>query len=161
METFEKITTTISDASNSAINTYKYSIDIAMYRKSLMYFNGWDQMRHILLSFVVFFCTTIPCAIAVAPAGYGKSLLVSCWVKAQDWPNVWISLDKNDNDFRRFVIYFITAVQKLFPTALEDALRLMDSGSLPPMQQLAGRLSTELGSIDRDFILVLDNQYTD
>jgi ATP/maltotriose-dependent transcriptional regulator MalT len=33
-----------------------------------------------------------------APAGFGKSTLVSCWLAQQNRPVAWVSLDENDND---------------------------------------------------------------
>ena len=38
-----------------------------------------------------------PLAVVSAPAGYGKSTLLSCWLESSDIPGAWISLDKNDN----------------------------------------------------------------
>jgi len=37
-----------------------------------------------------------------APAGYGKSTLVSSWLRDCDIPSAWISLDEGDNDPIRF-----------------------------------------------------------
>jgi len=43
-----------------------------------------------------------------APAGYGKSTFVSCWLKDCNLPHCWINLDKNDNDLRVFLNYIVT-----------------------------------------------------
>ena len=48
-----------------------------------------------------------------APAGFGKTTLVSEWVRANEWPSVWISLDEGDNNLPRFLSYFITALQSI------------------------------------------------
>jgi len=40
-----------------------------------------------------------------APAGYGKSILASCWVEALDIACAWVSLAKNDNGLRLFLNY--------------------------------------------------------
>ena len=53
-----------------------------------------------------------------APAGYGKSTLVSQWLEEIDWPSAWLSLDTHDNDLRLFLAYFVAAVQTIFPEAL-------------------------------------------
>ncbi|GHO63083.1 hypothetical protein KSC_019750 [Ktedonobacter sp. SOSP1-52] len=55
-----------------------------------------------------------------APAGYGKTTLVSAWAThcnaCQALPVVaWIALDDGDNDPIRFWRYFITACQELYP----------------------------------------------
>ena len=49
-----------------------------------------------------------------APAGYGKSTLISAWVhnrgKINACPRIaWLSLDKADNDPTRFWVYSIAA----------------------------------------------------
>jgi len=58
-----------------------------------------------------------PLTLVSAPAGYGKSMLVSCWLETLDIPGGWISLDENDNDLRAFTAYFIAAVS-FFPRGL-------------------------------------------
>ena len=41
-----------------------------------------------------------------APAGFGKSTLVSAWVGQIEMPGAWISLDEQDNDLTSFLPYF-------------------------------------------------------
>ena len=43
-----------------------------------------------------------PLTLVSAPAGYGKSVLISCWLASCDIPGAWLSLDKNDNNLRLF-----------------------------------------------------------
>ena len=61
-----------------------------------------------------------PVALVTAPAGYGKSTLVSCWLSESKRPNCWLSLDKNDNNLVQFLLYFIGAVQTIFPDVLDE-----------------------------------------
>lgn len=42
-----------------------------------------------------------------APAGYGKSVLVSSWLETSDCPGGWVSLDDEDNDPRQFLSYLL------------------------------------------------------
>jgi LuxR family maltose regulon positive regulatory protein len=51
-----------------------------------------------------------------APAGFGKTTLVSEWVAGCERlepkvPVAWLSLDEGDNDPTRFLTYFIAALQ--------------------------------------------------
>ena len=39
-----------------------------------------------------------PLILVAAPAGFGKSTLVSAWLETSPLPHAWISLDKADND---------------------------------------------------------------
>ena len=48
-----------------------------------------------------------------APAGFGKTTLVSEWIAGCDRPVAWLSLDEGDNDPARFLTYFIAALQTL------------------------------------------------
>ena len=47
-----------------------------------------------------------PLTLVVAPAGYGKTMLVSCWLDAGNSSSAWVSLDENDNDLPLFLNYF-------------------------------------------------------
>jgi hypothetical protein len=41
-------------------------------------------------------------ALVSAPAGYGKSILISCWLETCGSPSAWLSLDEHDNDLHWF-----------------------------------------------------------
>src|SRR6266511_5104250 len=48
-----------------------------------------------------------------APAGFGKTTLVSEWVASYERPVAWLSLDEGDNDLPRFLTYLIAALQTI------------------------------------------------
>src|SRR6266498_2531761 len=48
-----------------------------------------------------------------APAGFGKTTLVSEWVAGCDRLIAWLSLDEADSDPIRFLIYLISALQTI------------------------------------------------
>src|SRR5512136_1787382 len=48
-----------------------------------------------------------------APAGFGKTTLVSEWIASCGKPVAWLSLDGGDNDLNRFLSYFIAALQTI------------------------------------------------
>ena len=56
--------------------------------------------------------------LVIAPAGYGKTTLLSTWLEQSDLPSAWLSLDEQDNDPALFVTYLISAVRTLFPAGL-------------------------------------------
>jgi LuxR family maltose regulon positive regulatory protein len=66
-----------------------------------------------------------PLTLVSAPAGYGKSVLISCWLEQCDIPSTWLSLDENDNDLHVFAAYFVAAVEKLFPEACRNTHALL------------------------------------
>jgi LuxR family maltose regulon positive regulatory protein len=64
-------------------------------------------------------CLQRPLMLVSAPAGYGKSTLLACWLETSDMPSAWVSLDKNDNNLHLFLAYLLDAVQTLFPGAVQ------------------------------------------
>ena len=48
-----------------------------------------------------------------APAGFGKTTLVSEWVAGCGCPIAWLSLDEGDNDPTRFLAYLVAALQTI------------------------------------------------
>ena len=100
-----------------------------------------------------------PLTLVSAPAGYGKSTLVSCWLDDCNMPSSWVSLDHNDNDLRSFLTYFVAAIQQLFPHACGGTLFMLKTAHMPPVATLTGSLINELEQIDEDFVLVLDDYH--
>lgn len=98
-----------------------------------------------------------PVILVSAPAGYGKSMLVSCWLEIKGKPFAWLSLDRGDNDLQGFLSYFVAAVQTIFPQAARETQALIDSAILPPSAVLAATLVNELERIDHNFFIVLDD----
>ena len=104
---------------------------------------GWDQ----------------PLVLVAAPAGFGKSTLLSAWLEACDRPNAWLSLDEHDNDLGVFLAYFLGAVRTIFPDALTATQALLSGVNLPPLTVIARNLLNELDAVARDFVLVLDDYH--
>ncbi len=46
-----------------------------------------------------------------APAGFGKTTLISEWVAGCQRPAAWLSLDRGDNDPARFLSYLVAALR--------------------------------------------------
>lgn len=99
----------------------------------------------------------MPFTLVSAPAGYGKSVLISCWLESCDIPGAWVSLDEKDNDLRTFLSYFIAAVDTLFPGACRDTLTMLNPPDLPSMETLCTSLLNQLDLIEHSFTLVLDD----
>src|SRR3954447_20409129 len=62
-----------------------------------------------------------------APAGFGKTTLVSAWVAGCDRPVAWLSLDAGDSDPTRFLTYLIAALQTIAPHMGEGVLGVLQS----------------------------------
>jgi LuxR family maltose regulon positive regulatory protein len=98
--------------------------------------------------------------LVVAPAGYGKTTLVTSWLATCDCPSAWLSLDEDDNDLALFLSYFSAAIQTLFPDAVRETSALLGAATLPPIDVLARSLVNELDQIEQSFILVLDDYHS-
>ena len=98
-----------------------------------------------------------PLTLISAPAGYGKSMLVSQWVETSEEPCAWLSLDADDSDLATFVSYLLASVRTLFPDACSQTESLITAPEQPAMQVLGGHLVNELDAVDTAFTLALDN----
>ena len=49
--------------------------------------------------------SAVPLILVSAPAGYGKSMLVSQWINEKKGANAWISIDESMNDTANFLNY--------------------------------------------------------
>jgi LuxR family maltose regulon positive regulatory protein len=100
-----------------------------------------------------------PLTIVAAPAGYGKTTLVSSWLEDTDWPCAWLSLDEYDDDLVMFLSYVSAAIQTIYPDVGQETQALLSAPKLPPPLVLARSLINELGQIDIPFVFVLDDYH--
>ena len=100
-----------------------------------------------------------PFTLVSAPAGYGKSTLVSAWIEKWERHYAWLSLDEQDNDLHQFLTYLLATLQQLFPTIGQELQSLLSTTDLPPLSTLASLLSNELDQCPEEFILVLDDYH--
>ena len=98
-----------------------------------------------------------PLILVSAPAGYGKSTLISEWLGQHTWPSCWLSLSVDESDLRRFLAYMVSAVQQIFPASLERTSEFVQAEDLPGASVLSSTLTNELDEIDHPFLLVLDD----
>ena len=98
-----------------------------------------------------------PLTLVSAPAGFGKTTLLSAWLQGKDVNASWISLAENDDDPRIFFRYFAAAIERVFPNACDDFLPLLNAPQLPPQDYLAAKLANELAALPGKFVLVLDD----
>lgn len=94
-----------------------------------------------------------------APAGFGKSILVSEWIASCERPAAWLSLDENDNDPARFLTYVVSALQTVSPNLGAGILDALQSPQTSPINSILTALINEITVIPNDFILVLDDYH--
>jgi LuxR family maltose regulon positive regulatory protein len=94
-----------------------------------------------------------------APAGFGKTTLVSAWLTRYERPVAWLSLDEKDSDPTRFLTYLVTAVQTISPMIGAGIVAMLQSAQPPPPEPLLTALLNEMSAIADPFVLVLDDYH--
>ncbi len=95
-----------------------------------------------------------------APAGFGKTTLVSEWVAGCGRPVAWLSLDTGDSDPSRFLTYLIAAVQTIAPTVGAGIVGVMQSPQPPSAESILTTLINEIATLPEPFVLVLDDYHS-
>jgi LuxR family maltose regulon positive regulatory protein len=91
-----------------------------------------------------------------APAGFGKTTLLSEWAAGCGRPVAWVSLDKGDNDPARFLSYFVAALAFLLnhlPPQMHLVIATRADPPLPIARLRARGQLTELRLTDLRFTL--------
>jgi LuxR family maltose regulon positive regulatory protein len=94
-----------------------------------------------------------------APAGFGKTTLVSEWIEGIERPVAWLSLDEGENDPTRFLTYLVAALQTIAPTLGGGVLSVLQSPQPPPPEAMLTALLNDMTTIRDHFILVLDDYH--
>src|SRR5262245_32632963 len=69
-----------------------------------------------------------------APAGFGKTTLLSDWIAGCGRQSAWLSLDKGDGDPARFLAYLVVALQTIEASIGAGVLGALRSSQLPPLE---------------------------
>src|SRR6184192_3505358 len=97
-----------------------------------------------------------------APAGFGKTTLVSEWVEGFERPRAraaWLSLDEGENDPTRFLTYLVAAVQTIAANIGQGVLGALQSPQPPPTEAILMALLNEITTLPDNFVLVLDDYH--
>ncbi len=116
-----------------------------------------------------------------APAGFGKTTLVSEWVAARTEDRglrtetvtsslspqssalstrvAWLSLDEGDSDPTRFLAYLVAALQMIAPTIGAGVVGVLQSPQPPPIEAILTALLNDITTVPDKFILVLDDYH--
>lgn len=97
-----------------------------------------------------------------APAGYGKSSLVSRWLDLRGLTanTAWMALDEDDNDPRFFVQHLATAITRLLRDAMALIQPILQAGpdtAARALQQLCAALDAATTATGQPALLVLDD----
>lgn len=111
-----------------------------------------------------------------APTGFGKTTLLSEWLFQKDegegmkeihpssfiphpFKVAWLSLDKDDNDLVRFLIYLVAALETVHPALGETILAIRQAAQPFPLEAVLTTLLNELAALSEACVLVLDDYH--
>ncbi|MEJ2710785.1 MAG: AAA family ATPase, partial [Anaerolineales bacterium] len=94
-----------------------------------------------------------------APAGFGKSTLVSGWLAESGIRAAWLSLDQGDNDPVRFWMYLIAAIQTIHQEIGVEALQVVSAPQLRSTELVVISLINDISQLAQDLIVVLDDYH--
>jgi LuxR family maltose regulon positive regulatory protein len=99
-----------------------------------------------------------------APAGFGKTTLLSEWVQAIGGATppiavAWLSLDEGDKDPTRFLAYLVAALQSVEEDLGQGLLAALQSHGAVNVEPVLTTLLNEIASLPNDLVLVLDDYH--
>ncbi|MEM7334383.1 MAG: LuxR C-terminal-related transcriptional regulator [Chloroflexota bacterium] len=111
---------------------------------------GFEQRHRLLL--------------VVAPAGFGKTTLVTSWLQsvAQDEKRpfiAWLSLDQPDSELNRFLQYYVASLARAGVPVSDYLMEQVQSNSPPPTESILIDTLNVLVAFEERVIMVLEDYH--
>ncbi|WP_416954276.1 LuxR C-terminal-related transcriptional regulator [Nocardioides sp. T5] len=97
--------------------------------------------------------------LVAAPAGFGKTTLLTQWLTAGDVRVAWLSLDAADADQRRFLTHLVAAVRASAPEVGAEAMDLLESDRTVRAEDVLVGLVDELDALPGPTVIALDDYH--
>ena len=94
-----------------------------------------------------------------APAGFGKTTLLSQWLDACARPVAWLTLDASDHEPVRFLAYLVAALQTVVPAFGVELLNSLLAPQAPTPAAAVTDLLNALATLAQPVVLVLDDYH--
>jgi LuxR family transcriptional regulator, maltose regulon positive regulatory protein len=97
-----------------------------------------------------------------APAGFGKTTLMSQWLTAEEARGsrvVWLSLERHDSDLLRFLTRLVSVLAARIDGFGAGAQALLDASATPSIEVVVGDMLTELDELEEPTVLALDDYH--
>lgn len=95
-----------------------------------------------------------------APAGFGKTTLISEWMAQSDQRFAWLSLDSGDADSTRFLTYILKALQTVHPDFGQDLFDILRTTQVLQVELIVSQIINDFVTLDEAIVLVLDDYHT-
>lgn len=103
--------------------------------------------------------TERPLTLVSAPAGYGKTTLLTQWLATMHLPTTWLSLDERDNDLVRFWTHVSAALEQAIPSLLEGVRPPAPARGMRSANDILTELIAALAKAPSPTLLILDNYH--
>jgi LuxR family maltose regulon positive regulatory protein len=101
-----------------------------------------------------------PAVLISAPAGFGKTTLLTQWLDCCPLPNAWLQLDAGDHEIHVFLNSVIAALRQIFPGCLPKTAGLQRAQSTVPLNAWLNALIDDLSWLEgTPFVLALDDYH--
>src|SRR5215470_988763 len=103
-----------------------------------------------------------PLTLIAAPAGFGKTTLLSTWLEQASLRSAWLSLEHDDDDLTRFWSYVFAAVSHIHPGSDSSALALLQGSApqqLPPIETVLTVWINCLAALPHEMAFILDDYH--
>src|SRR5690242_20395490 len=100
-----------------------------------------------------------PLLLLSAPAGYGKTTLLTQWLRTAPYPVAWLALDEHDSALYTFVAYLVAAVQRAVPGVCTQTAQLLDPAQPVPPSALSWTFINELHELPQPILLAIDDYH--
>jgi LuxR family maltose regulon positive regulatory protein len=94
-----------------------------------------------------------------APAGFGKTTLLSDWACQVDLPVAWLSLDAGDNELKRFLIYMVAALQTIDGNLCHTIQAMLQSPQPVFFEAVLTEIINEVASLSQNLVLILEDYH--
>lgn len=102
---------------------------------------------------------TSPLVLISAPAGYGKTTLLSEWAEESKSPVGWVSLEQSEDNPELFWRYFLTAVVSASGGCGEHALEQIRSAGISSIETILTGVINDVAEKGAGFTLILDDYH--
>ena len=93
-----------------------------------------------------------------APAGFGKTTVITDWLSHVDHHVAWVSLDEDDSEPQQFFSYVAASLQPFFPNG-QSLANLIQSSQPLSAKALATALVNDCTAVATSCLLVLDDYH--
>ena len=94
-----------------------------------------------------------------APAGFGKTTVISDWLHRQSTPFIWYQLDETDSDPVRFITHLLAGIRQHLPKFGIGIEGFFQGQVLPPTESLFTELINAFSLAQQPLILVFDDYH--